>query len=67
MIVSSTADTIGTIDYSGADKAVAKIADIDTAYATIAAGGILRVTSVDDDTGTDVKAGLYFVLAHRIV
>ena len=67
VIISSTGDTIGTITYAGADKAVERIADIDTAFATIAAGGVLRVTSVDDDAGGDVGLGTYFVLAHRIV
>ena len=58
---------IGTIAYSGADKAVVKIGDIDTANATIAAGGVLRITPVDDDSGSDIGLGTYFVLAHKIV
>ena len=67
LIVSSTASTIGTIDWAGSDGDIDRLADIDNANSTIVAGGILRITSVDDDAGTDVGAGTAYVLAHRIV
>ena len=54
------------MDWSGADNAIVRAASIDDAYATIAAAGTLRVTTVDDDTGGDVGAGTVYVLCLRV-
>lgn len=51
--------------WSGADKALVRAASIDDAYHVIAAGGTLRVTTTDNDTGGDVGAGIVYVLGLR--
>lgn len=54
------------MSWAGADKAIVRAASIDDAYHEIAAGGTLRVTTTDDDTGGDVGAGVVYVLGVRI-
>lgn len=54
------------MDWSGADKAVVRAAQIDDANHEIAAGGTLRVTTTDDDGGNDVGAGVVYVLGVRV-
>jgi len=54
------------MDWSGADKAVVRAGEIDDAQHEIASGGILRVTTVDDDAQDDVGAGTVYVLAVKV-
>lgn len=51
------------LDWSGADNAIVRAGTIDDAYATLAVGDTLRVTTVDDDSGSDVGAGVVTVIA----
>jgi len=51
------------MDWSGADNAIVRAGTIDDAQAAIAAAGTLRVTTVDNDAGTDVGLGTVYVLA----
>ncbi len=51
------------LDWSGADNAIVRAGTINDAYATLAVGDTLRVTTVDDDTGSDVGAGVVTVIA----
>ncbi len=71
-----TADTIrvfngaaaitDAMSWAGADKAVVRAGEIDDASHEIAAGGTLRVTTTDADTGGDVGAGIVYVLGIRV-
>ena len=54
------------MSWAGADKAVIRAASIDDAYHKIAAGGTLRVTTTDNDSGGDVGAGVVYVLGVRV-
>lgn len=54
------------MSWAGADKAVVRAAEIDDAQHEIAAGGTLRVTTVDNDAGGDVGAGIVYVQGLRI-
>lgn len=53
------------MDWSGADQAVVRAGTINDANHEIAAGGTLRVTTVDSDTQSDVGAGVVYVLGVR--
>lgn len=53
------------MSWAGADKVVVRAGQIDDAYHAIAAGGSLRVTTVDADAGSDVGAGIVYVLGVR--
>lgn len=54
------------MDWSGADTALVRAANIDDAQHEIAAGGTLRVTTTDADAGNDVGAGVVYVLGIRV-
>jgi hypothetical protein len=54
------------MDWSGVDTVVVRAGQIDDAQHEIAAGGTLRVTTTDDDGGSDVGAGVVYVLALRV-
>ncbi len=54
------------MSWAGADTAIVRAADIDDAAHEIAAGGTLRVTTTDNDTGGDVGAGVVYVLGVRV-
>lgn len=51
------------MSWAGADAAIVRAASIDDAYADVAAAGTLRVTTTDNDAGSDVGAGIVYVLA----
>lgn len=51
------------MSWAGADNVIVRAASIDDAASTISASGTLRVTTTDADAGTDVGAGLVYVLA----
>ena len=53
------------MDWGGADTVVVRAGTIDDAYHAVAKGGTLRVTTVDNDTGDDVGAGVVYVLGVR--
>lgn len=53
------------MSWAGGDKAIVRAAEIDDAYQMVAKGGTIRVTTVDDDSGTDVGLGTVFVLAMK--
>lgn len=60
----STGDAItDAMSWAGGDNDIVRAAEINDANATVAAGGILRATTTDDDAGTDVGAGVLYVLA----
>jgi predicted RecA/RadA family phage recombinase len=50
------------IAWSGADNVLVRAGTLNDANTEIAAGGTLRVTTVDDDSGDDVGAGIVYVL-----
>jgi hypothetical protein len=52
--------------WSDSDTVIVRAASIDDSQYEIAAGGTLRVTTVDDDGGGDVGAGVVFVLGVRV-
>lgn len=54
------------MDWSGNDKTVVRAGEIDDAQHAIAAAGTLRVTTVDDDGGSDVGAGIVYVRGLRV-
>ena len=60
---STAAAITDAIAWSGADNVQVRSGTIDDANATIVAGGILRATTVDDDAGDDVGAGIVYVFA----
>jgi hypothetical protein len=64
--VLSTGDAItDAMVWSGADNVIVRAASINDGNATIIAGGKIRVTTTDDDTGGDVGAGVVYVEAIR--
>gem|GEM_PF-3329100 len=54
------------MDWSGNDKIVVRAGEIDDAAFEVAAAGTIRVTTTDDDSGTDVGAGVVYILAMPI-
>lgn len=50
------------MDWSGVDNAIVRAGSLDDAYTEVAAAGTLRVTTVDNDSGGDVGAGLVYTL-----
>lgn len=52
--------------WSGADNVVVRAANIIDAYATVAAGATIRITTTDDDSQNDVGAGIVYILGHRV-
>jgi len=65
-VKNGTSAITNAMDWSGADKAVVRCGEIDDAAHEIAAGGTLRVTTVDGDGGDNVGAGVVYVLGLRI-
>lgn len=64
LTVGSTGNIItNTFDVSGSDKAILRCTTIDNAYSTIAAGGIMRVTS---SVGATQPACVVYVLCLRV-
>lgn len=54
------------MSWAGNDQTIVRAASINDAYHEIAAGGTLRVTTTDNDTGGDVGAGIVYVLGMRV-
>lgn len=65
-VKNGTSAITNAMDWSGADKAVVRCGEIDDAAHEIAAGGTLRVTTVDGDGGDNVGAGVVYVLGLRV-
>jgi hypothetical protein len=66
LTVGNAANAISNaLDWSGADKAIVRAAEIDDAYQDVAKGGTIRVTTVDNDVGNDVGLGIVYVLAMK--
>ena len=59
---STTAAISDALDWTGSDKAIVRAASLDDANATVASGGILRVT-MTDNAGSNGAAGVAYVLA----
>ena len=62
-LLSTAAAITNAIDWSGADNVIVSAGTLDDANATVASGGKLRVTTVDNDAGDDVGAGVMYVYA----
>jgi len=54
------------IDWSGADTALARAGSLVDNYQHIADGGTLKWTTTDNDAGTDVGAGIAYVLCVKV-
>ena len=54
------------LDWSGADKAVVRAAEIDDAQHELQADDELTASPADNDAGDDVGAGVVYVLCERI-
>lgn len=65
-IFNGAAAITDAMDWSGADNALVRAAEIDDAAHEVAAGGTLRVTTTDNDSGGDVGAGTVYVLAVKV-
>jgi hypothetical protein len=52
--------------WSGADMVIVRAGQINDANHEVIAGDTIRVTTVDDDAGADVGAGVVYVLAVRV-
>ena len=65
-VKNGTSAITNAMDWSGADKAVVRAGEIDDAAHEIAAGGTLRITTVDGDGGDNVGAGIVYVLGLRV-
>jgi hypothetical protein len=65
-VKNGTSAITDAMSWAGADKALVRAAEIDDAAHEIAAGGTLRVTTTDNDTGGDVGAGVVYVLGIRV-
>ena len=65
-VKNGTSAITNAMDWSGADKALVRAAEIDDAAHEIAAGGTLRIATVDGDGGDNVGAGIVYVLGLRV-
>ena len=55
------------MDWSGLEDDLVRAGNINHTHAEIAAGGTLRVTTVDEDENDDVASGKLYILAMRIL